>query len=169
MYYFKNKFTANRLFSTVKMGMLFLLFLTSSIVYGQAKTIPVVKGVVKNDAGELLIGASISVRGTKTFTTSKGDGSFVLTNVPEGAVLNISYVGHTRTEIKLKPGQTEVSVRMVPSSSTLNEVVVNTGLYKRPTGNFTGAAKSFSGEELKIGKSFQCITGPGNIGTICED
>ncbi len=139
-----------RLFPKVKMGILFLLFLVTSIAYAQEKTIPVVKGVVKNDAGELLIGASISIRGTKTFTTSKGDGTFLLNNVPEGAILNISYVGHTRTEIKLKPGQTEVTVRMVPSSSTLNEVVVNTGLYKRPTGNFTGAAKSFSGEELKM-------------------
>ena len=31
----------------------------------------------------------------------------------------------------------------------LGEVVVNTGLYKRPAGNFTGASKTFTGEELK--------------------
>jgi hypothetical protein len=125
------------------MGPLFLLLFATSIMYGQVKTIPQVKGIVKNEAGEVLVGASVSIKGTKTITITKGDGSFVLTNVPEASVLSISYVGHTRIEIKLKAGQTEVSVRMVPTSNTLNEVVVNTGLHKRPVGNFTGASNLY--------------------------
>ena len=151
MHYFKNKFLGKcRFFFKLKTGMLFLLLSAMSIVYGQVKTIALVKGVVKNEAGEVLVGASVSIKGTKIITTTKTDGSFVLTNVPEASVLSISYVGHTRIEIKLKNGQSEVSVKMVPTSNTLNEVVVNTGLYKRPAGNFTGASKSFTGEELKL-------------------
>ncbi len=150
MDYFKNILRGKcRLFSKARMSMLFLLLLATCVVYGQEKTIATVKGIVKNEAGEVLVGASVSIKGTKTITTTKADGSFVLTNVPAAAVLSISYVGHTRIEIKLKAGQTEVSVRMSPTSNTLNEVVVNTGLYKRPVGNFTGASKSFTGEELK--------------------
>src|SRR4030095_3136635 len=157
MNYFKNKFQGkHRILSMVTTCMLFLSFITTNIVYGQVqkdsfgeKTIAVVKGIVKNDADELLSGATVSVQGTKIFSTTKNDGTFELKNVPEKAVLTVSYVGHSRTEIKLKPGQTEVSIKMTHSSAVLVEVVVNTGLYKRPVGNFTGSTKSFSGDELK--------------------
>ena len=61
--------------------------MATSIVYGQEKTIAVVKGVVKNDADEALAGATVSIKGTKIFITTKNDGTFELKNVPEEAVL----------------------------------------------------------------------------------
>ena len=64
-------------------------------------------------------------------------------------MLSVSYVGHTRIEIKLKPGQADVTIKMTSSTAVLSEVVVNNGLYKRPAGNFTGAAKTYTGEQLK--------------------
>jgi hypothetical protein len=101
MNYFKNKFPGkHRFFSMVASCTLLLLFMATSIAYGQEKTIPVVKGVVKDDAGEILSGATVSIKGTKIFITTKNDGTFELRNVPEEAVLSVSYVGHTRTEIK---------------------------------------------------------------------
>jgi TonB-linked SusC/RagA family outer membrane protein len=150
MNYFKNKFPGKlRLFSMITTVMLLQFFMSTSIVYGQEKTIPVVKGIVKNDANEVLTGANVSIQGTKIFTTTKKDGTFELKNVPEGSVLSVSYVGHTRTEIKLNPGQTEVTIKMASSTAALSEVVVNNGLYKRPAGNFTGASKTYTGEQLK--------------------
>jgi hypothetical protein len=77
MDYFINKFPVKLLFSKAKMGILFLLFLTTSVVYAQEKTVPIVKGVVKMMLAKFA-GASISIRGSKTFATSKADGSFVL-------------------------------------------------------------------------------------------
>src|SRR6187455_563619 len=150
MNYFKNKFPGkHRFFSMVTSCTLFLLFMATSIVYGQEKTIPVVKGVVKNEANEVLAGATVSIKGTKITITTKNDGTFELKNVPEGSVLTASYVGHTRIEIKLNPGQAEVTIKMTSSTAVLSEVVVNNGLYKRPAGNFTGAAKTYTGEQLK--------------------
>jgi len=150
MNYFKNKLQAKRrFFSMATTFTLFLFFMTTNIVYGQEKTIAVVKGVVKNDAGEVLTGATVSIKGTKVFITTKNDGTFELKNVPEEAVLTVSYVGHTKTEVKLKPGQAEVTIKMTSSTAVLSEVVVNNGLYKRPAGNFTGASKTFTGEQLK--------------------
>jgi TonB-linked SusC/RagA family outer membrane protein len=137
-----------RISSLMKTCLLFLSFLFAvNTVSAQEKT--GVKGIVKNESDELLGGATITVAGTKLITSSKKDGTFELKNVPEEAVLQISYVGHTAAIIKLKPGQTDVSVKMTPSTGALAEVVVNNGLYKRPTGNFTGASKTFSGEQLK--------------------
>src|SRR6188508_3246926 len=118
MNYFKNKFPGkHRFFSMVTSFMLLLSFMTTNIVYGQQKTIPVVKGVVKNDAGEVLAGATVTIKGTKTFITTKNDGTFELKNVPEEAVLTVSYVGHVRTEIKLKPGQAEVTIKMASATA----------------------------------------------------
>jgi hypothetical protein len=105
---------------------------------------------VKNDTNERLAGATISVQGTSTYAVSKKDGTFELKNVPENAVLRISFVGHISATHKLTAGQTEVNVKLAPNASMMAEVVVNTGLYKRPVGNFTGASKSYSGDELKM-------------------
>src|SRR6187402_2943893 len=150
MNYFKNKFPGkHRFFSMVASCTLLLLFMATSLAYGQEKTIPVVKGVVKNEAGEILAGATVTIKGTKTFITTKNDGTFELKNVPEGSVLTASYVGHTRIEIKLNPGQSEVTIKMASATAVLSEVVVNNGLYKRPAGNFTGAAKTYTGDQLK--------------------
>lgn len=135
--------------SLIKTGLLFLAVLAATTVSAQEKTIAIVKGIVRNESNEPLGGATITVVGTKIIATSKKDGTFDLKNVPEDATLQISYVGHAISIVKLKPGQNDVTVTMNPSTTVLGEVVVNTGLYKRPTGNFTGAAKAYSGEQLK--------------------
>src|SRR6188768_3901521 len=150
MNYFKNKFPGkDRFFYMVASCTLLLFFMATSIAFGQEKTIAVVKGVVKNEAGEVLAGATVTIKGTKIFITTKNDETFELKNVPEGSVLTVSYVGHVRTEIKLKPGQADVTIKMASSTAVLSEVVVNNGLYKRPAGNFTGAAKTYTGDQLK--------------------
>jgi TonB-linked SusC/RagA family outer membrane protein len=120
-----------------------------SQVSAQEKTIPVVRGIVKNEAGEILSGATVLVEKTKIYATTGKDGSFELKDIPEKSSIRISYVGHNARVIKLKEGETTINVVLERSSNTLGEVVVNTGLYKRPVGNFTGAAKSYTGEELK--------------------
>lgn len=136
--------------SFMKTGLLFLVFLfAATAISAQVKTIAVVTGSVKNESGEPLGGATITVQGTKIIGTSKKDGTFELKNVPEEATLQITYVGHSASTIKLKPGQNDISIKMSPATATLSEVVVNNGLYKRPTGNFTGASKSYSGDQLK--------------------
>ena len=150
MNYFENITAGKRaLRSLSKAGFLTMAFLLAGLCSFAQQTIPLIKGTVKNNKGEALADASITVVGTKLITVAKKDGTFELRNVPEGARLRISHVGHTRVEVKLKPGQTEVAIKMQTSSGTMDEVVINTGLYKRSAGNFTGASKTYSGEQLK--------------------
>jgi TonB-linked SusC/RagA family outer membrane protein len=134
----------------VKMSLLLFVVLMMNLSLAAQDKIPVVKGTVKNDSGERLMGATVVIQGTKNYAVTKKDGAFELHDVPEGATLRISYVGHVAVSVKLKQGQTEVFVTLASSVGMMNEVVVNTGLYKRPTGNFTGAAKTYSGEDLKL-------------------
>jgi TonB-linked SusC/RagA family outer membrane protein len=135
----------------MKASFFVLAFLLAGIAgYAQEKIIPVVKGTVKNSDGELLSGASVSIPSAKIFTTTKKDGTFELRNVPEGSLLRITYVGHSVMELKLKPGQTDLAIKLTASAGVMSEVVVNTGLYKRSAGSFTGASKTYTGEELKM-------------------
>jgi TonB-linked SusC/RagA family outer membrane protein len=155
----KHKMVINRTATAawLRYSMLLIILVTAFAgLQSQVTTVASVKGVLKNDEGEVLAGATVLVTGTKISTSTKRDGSFELKNVPANATLRFSFVGHAAKEVKLKEGETELSVVISRNVSTLSEVVINTGLYKRPTGNFTGAAKTFTGEELKM-------VNPGNV------
>jgi TonB-linked SusC/RagA family outer membrane protein len=145
----KNNMTTSSRF-ILNLFLSLILVAAAGQVHAQATIIPLVKGTVRNDADERLVGATVAIQGTNIYTVTKKDGAFELKDVPEGAVLRFSYVGHTTATQKLKPGQAEVTMRLTPSANVMNEVVVNTGLYKRPVGNFTGASKTYTGDELKM-------------------
>src|SRR6476660_2781362 len=80
----------------------FLLGLTLLLGVVQAKAqdnvIEELKGVVRNENGELLAGASVFVQSPRQMTTAGKDGSFVLKNVPANAVIRFSFVGHAVKE-----------------------------------------------------------------------
>lgn len=71
---------------------LFFLALLSIIAigaYAQGKT---VSGTVLDKSGESVIGASVVVKGTTNGTITDFDGKFTLSNVPNDASLEISFV-----------------------------------------------------------------------------
>jgi len=74
---------------------------------------------------ETLIGATVTVKGTSTVTTSSLDGSFKLT-VPTGSqVLVISYIGYVSQEVSVDPAKTSIgTIELQPSSSSVNEVTI---------------------------------------------
>ena len=55
--------------------------------------------VVDSLTGNPLVGATVKVKNSKSFTRTGADGTFTLQNVDEGATLVISYVGYTPLEI----------------------------------------------------------------------
>ncbi len=74
-------------------------FLYSIILFGQNIS---VSGYLYDDEGEPLIGASVSVKGTSTGTTSNIDGYYILHNVDINATLQIAYLGMTTKYIPVK-------------------------------------------------------------------
>lgn len=60
-----------------------------------------VKGTVVDANGEAIIGASVQVKGTTIGTITDFDGNFTL-DVPENAVLRISYIGFITQDISVK-------------------------------------------------------------------
>ena len=55
---------------------------------------------MKDGTGETVIGASVIVKGTTNGTITDFDGNFTLTNVKNGDVIQISFVGYKTQEIK---------------------------------------------------------------------
>ena len=104
-----------------------------------------IKGVVKDQKGEPLIGVSIVVKGTTNGTASDFDGNFTL-DVPDNSTLVFSFIGYKTQEIEVG-SKTEISVRMTENTEMLNDVVViGYGVQKKV--NLTGAVSAVKGDEL---------------------
>lgn len=95
------------------------------IINKQARTVSSTKnisGVVKDETGEPVIGANVVVKGTTSGTVTDMNGRYSL-EVPEGGVLQISYIGYNTQEVKVGSGDV-VNVSLREDSETLDEVVV---------------------------------------------
>lgn len=88
----------------------------------QAKEERKIKGVVKDQNGEPVIGANVSVKGTTLGTITGLDGDFVL-EVPENALIQVSYIGYVSQELRLG-GRNHLDVVLKEDSQALEEVVV---------------------------------------------
>lgn len=95
------------------------------IINKQARTVSSTKkisGVVKDETGEPVIGANVVVKGTTNGTVTDMNGRYSL-DVPEGGVLQISYIGYNTQEVKVGSGDV-VNVSLREDSEALDEVVV---------------------------------------------
>ena len=68
-----------------------------------------VSGNVKDSSGEPVIGASVLVKGTTNGVITDFDGNFVLRNVADNAILQISFVGYQTSDVSVK-GQNNIKV-----------------------------------------------------------
>lgn len=79
-------------------------------------------GVVTDDNGEPVIGASIMIKGSTKGTITDIDGNFHLADAKRGDVLVISYVGMNPVEMKYTGAP--IKARLKDDTHNLNEVVV---------------------------------------------
>lgn len=102
--------------------------------------------MVKDSAGETVIGASVVVKGTTNGTITGIDGDFSLSNVKKGDVIVVSFVGFTTKEVVWN-GQ-PLRVVLVEDSKTLEEVVV-VGYGTQKKVNMTGAVAQLDSKALE--------------------
>lgn len=99
---------------------LFLLLglFTSVIAYSQQIS---VKGIVKDQIGEPVIGANVLVRGTTNGVITNVNGEFIL-SASKSDVLVVSFVGYTTQEIPVSEKQ--MTIVLEEDTELLDEVVV---------------------------------------------
>ena len=106
-----------------------------------------IKGIIYDEQGETIIGASVLIKGEETTgTTSDMDGKFTL-SVPQGSTLVISYIGYHPQEIKIRK-RTALHVILKEDNQLLEEVVVvGYGTVKKS--DLTGSVSGVSTRQFK--------------------
>ena len=102
-------------------------------------------GMVTDEQGEPIVGATVIEHGKKTGTITNGDGAFSLATTP-GTTLTISYVGFAPQTVKARNG---MRVILSEEAKGLDEVVV-VGYGTMKKRDLTGAVSSVKGTDLAV-------------------
>ncbi|MBR0037348.1 MAG: TonB-dependent receptor [Bacteroidales bacterium] len=116
-----------------------LLFCAGTIVYAQTE----ITGMVVDETGEGVIGATVLEKGTTNGTATDIDGNFTL-KVKAGATLVVSYIGYNAVEATAAPG---MKVELREDKQMLNEVLV-TGYTTQRKADLTGAISTVTPSDL---------------------
>nr|WP_321485433.1 TonB-dependent receptor [uncultured Draconibacterium sp.] len=108
-------------------------------------------GIVTNSSGELIPGASVSVKGTQKGTVTSVEGKFELKLSDDADYLVVSFIGLQTKEVKITDQQIYNIVLENEVIGVDEVVVVAYGTSKRSS--FVGSATSVSEEKLKKIKS----------------
>lgn len=139
----------------------------------------VVTGTVVDNFGDPVIGANVVVKGTTLGVTTDADGKFTLANVPENAVLHVTFVGYNEQDIRVA-GKSKFEITLAENSEILDDVVV-VGYGVQRKSDVTGAVLRVDSKALTskpVTNAFEALQGkaagvditsgsrPGSVGEI---
>ena len=107
----------------------------------------VVRGLVKDEKGLPLPGASVKVKGTLISTATNINGGFSITAPSAASVLVVSFIGYDSKEV-IVGNQTTISIQLAPSSNALEEVAI-VGFGTQRKVSLVGAQSTINARELK--------------------
>ena len=130
-----------------KMSKFLLLWLVGVLLSVQAFAQGItVKGVVKDNTGEPVIGANVLVKNTTNGTITDFDGNFTL-NANKGDIVVISFIGYKTQEL---PAAAMMNVILKDDSEMLDDVVV-IGYGSVKKNDATGSVTAIKPDELSKG------------------
>ena len=104
-----------------------------------------VSGIITDEKGVPLVGATISVKGKiNLVTTTNNAGRFKLDIGANSALLIVSYTGFITQQVSVKADQS-VSISLVSTDTNLDDVIV-TGYSRQSKRNVTGAVSTVSSD-----------------------
>lgn len=133
----------------VRMSLVFIILLFCSVKYLNAQTTvnkTTITGVVLDNLGEPLIGASVSEKGTTNATMTGIDGDFTL-SVPSNGTITVTFVGFNSKDVPVN-GQTNLKISLEEDSKLLEEVVVTALGIKRETKSLGYSMQELKGDAL---------------------
>ncbi len=132
----------------LKLASLSAVFVLYSMFnYVFAQDLPVSGKVKKKSTSEVLIGATVAVKGSSTTVITDAQGNFSL-NIPnKGASLVISYTGMKTVEYVVTDNTRFIEILMEETAGNLNEVVV-IGYGARKRRELSTAVSSVSSKEI---------------------
>ena len=112
---------------------------------GRMRTI---KGYVRDEAGEPLMGVPVCIGETRVCTVTDADGFYTFKIPVERTVLKFSYVGMDNKYEAVLQGTSDIERNVVMSSTTQLKDVVVTGIFNRKKESFTGSAATYNKDDL---------------------
>lgn len=125
--------------------MLLMIWLTGTTV-GLAQNITI-SGVVSDETGQPLAGASILEKSTSNGAQTDFDGKFTV-NAGTNSTLVVSYLGFVTQEITIS-GKSTINVVLLEDKEALDEVVV-IGYGTQKKSDLTGATSSISSDDILV-------------------
>ncbi|MGV3504930.1 MAG: TonB-dependent receptor [Adhaeribacter sp.] len=104
-----------------------------------------VKGKVVDENGGPMPGAVVLVKGTQNGASTDANGNFILQQVPDQAVLVISFLGYVKKEVKAAANLGTIA--LAPNPAQLEEVVV-VGYGTQKKANLTGSVSTIDAATL---------------------
>lgn len=117
-----------------------------------------VTGVIRDEQGEPIIGATIRQKGTQGGTITDLDGRYTLM-ADEGSELEISYIGYETRSIRVTPNGRYNITMTAGTAKELNEVVVTALGIKREEKALSYNVQQIKGDELVGNKDANFING----------
>ena len=107
-----------------------------------------ISGVIVDEEGTPVIGANITLEGNKGVgTVTDAEGKFILSEIPAGATLLVSYIGYLERKVHVEDGKSSYQITLHEDTQKLDEVIViGYGVEKKI--NMTGAITNVKTEEL---------------------
>lgn len=121
------------------------LLLTSLIAFSQ-NNFPVA-GKVSDEANKPLEGVTVQVKGTRTVTLTKKDGTFFIVATSANSTLIFSSVGFREQEVPVN-GQGQLNFTMTTLATTLSDVVV-VGYGTQRKSDVTGSLTRITAEQIQ--------------------
>ncbi len=124
---------------------LLMMSVTSGVAHAQGRTI---SGKVQEDTTqEPIAGATVMIAGTDLAAITDADGSFIIANVPPGAItVQVSAVTHEDGEVAVGPEQAQVAVSLALARS--EEILIVGRAPQITRQNLANGASMVKGDEL---------------------
>lgn len=113
-------------------------------------------GVVVDEKGEPLLGATIRIEGTRLATATDIDGRFSIPNVKYGAKATVSYIGYSVATVTWNG--TPLQIAMTTDENLLDEVVVTAMGISRSEKSLGFSATQVSGAEIEQAQTTNVMT-----------
>ena len=128
----------------------------SEIINKESEADITIKGTVLDELGQPMIGVTILPKGSSRGTTTDFDGTYTIVVPSTTEALLFSYVGYDPKEVAIN-GQTTIKVSLVPSSKSLNEVII-VGYGTQKKKNVLGAISSVKSDALVLSAAPSVLT-----------
>lgn len=121
----------------------FLCFTVSLSAFSQNR---IVSGIVKDSAGDELIGVSVLLKGTAKGTATDADGRYSILVTSDSDVLQFSYVGYKQQEIAVG-SRSVLDIVLIEDNNVLDELVV-VGYGTQKKSDLTGSVVSVKADDM---------------------